>query len=146
MYFYIYKVYIVFTKEYKIYILRGVLDGGLIIMALDKVLIGSRIRKIREDLFCESRAAFAKRCNLTERHIGQLERGEFLIGLLSLDNITTATGVDTDFILYGKGENDRLKIKQNLISFIDKADKDELQMYYKCITTIRTYVKKLNIS
>ena len=112
-------------------------------MALDKVLIGARIRKIREELFCESRVDFARRCNLTERHIGQLERGEFLISLPSLDNIITATGVDTDFILYGKGENDRLKIKQNLISFIDKADKDELQMYYKCITTIRTYVKNV---
>ena len=76
-------------------------------MALDKVLIGARIRKIREELFCESRVDFARRCNLTERHIGQLERGEFLISLPSLDNIITATGVDTDFILYGKGENVR---------------------------------------
>lgn len=56
-------------------------------MALDKVLIGARIRKIREELFCESRVDFARRCNLTERHIGQLERGEFLISLPSLDNI-----------------------------------------------------------
>lgn len=112
-------------------------------MSLDKVLIGARIRKIREEFLGESRADFAKKCNLTERHIGQLERGEFLIGLTSLDNIITATGVDTDFILYGKGENDKLKIKQNLISFIDKVDKDELQMHYKCITTIRTYLKKI---
>lgn len=111
-------------------------------MSLDKVLIGARIRKIREEFLGESRADFAKKCNLTERHIGQLERGEFLIGLTSLDNIITATGVDTDFILYGKGENDKLKIKQNLISFIDKADKDELQMYYKCLSTIKSYVNK----
>lgn len=114
-------------------------------MALDKVLIGSRIRKIREELFCESRADFAKRCNLTERHIGQLERGEFLIGLTSLDNIITATGIDTDFILYGKGTQKNLMIKKNLSNIIDKADLDELKVIYKCICTIESYInKKIN--
>lgn len=111
-------------------------------MALDKVLIGERIRKIREDLPGESRNEFAKRCNLTERHIGQIERGEFLISLPTLDNIASATGIDTDFILYGKGTANKLKIKETLETLINRADKDELQMYYKCITTIKTYVTK----
>ena len=48
-------------------------------MALDKVIIGSRIKKIREDIFEESRNQFGKRCNLTERHIGQIERGDFFL-------------------------------------------------------------------
>ena len=47
-------------------------------MALDKLLIGNRIRILREELFEESRRDFAKRCELTERHIAQIERGEFL--------------------------------------------------------------------
>lgn len=46
-------------------------------MTLDKIAIGARIRKIREEIFEESRANFGKRCNLTERHVGQLERGDF---------------------------------------------------------------------
>lgn len=46
-------------------------------MAIDKIIIGTRIRKIREELFDETRDKFAKRCNLTERHIGQIERGDF---------------------------------------------------------------------
>lgn len=111
-------------------------------MALDKVLIGERVRKIREELLGESRSSFAKRCNLTERHVGQIERGEFLISLPTLDNIASATGVDTDFILYGKGNNNKLKMKETLATLIDRADKDELQMYYRCITTIKTYVTK----
>ena len=111
-------------------------------MALDKVLIGSRIRKIREEIFEESRTNFAKRCNLTCRHVAQLERGEFLISLPSLDKIVSSTGVDTDYILYGKGENNKLKIKEALDTFIDRADKEELKMYYKCITTIKSYVNK----
>lgn len=111
-------------------------------MALDKVLIGERVRKIREELLGESRSSFAKRCNLTERHVGQIERGEFLISLPTLDNIASATGVDADFILYGKGNNNKLKMKETLATLIDRADKDELQMYYRCITTIKTYVTK----
>lgn len=50
-------------------------------MALDKVLIGERIRKVREDIFEESRKAFAKRCDLDYRHLSQLERGEFIFSL-----------------------------------------------------------------
>lgn len=111
-------------------------------MALDKVMIGTRIRKIREEFFEESRKDFAKRCNLTERYIGQLERGEFLVSLPTLDKIISATGIDTDFILYGKGENSKLKIKETLETLIDRADKEELKMYYKCITTIKSYVVK----
>lgn len=111
-------------------------------MALDKLLIGARIRRIREEIFEESRTNFAKRCNLTCRHIAQIERGEFLISLPTLNKILEATGVDSDYILYGKGKNDKLNIKGFLNTIIDRADKDELKMYYKCITTIKSYVNK----
>lgn len=111
-------------------------------MALDKIVIGARIRKIREEIFEESREQFGKRCDLTERHIGQIERGDFLISLNSLDNIVSATGIDADYILYGKGENSKLQVRENLIDIIDKSDKEELKMYYKCIATIKSYVTR----
>lgn len=111
-------------------------------MALDAVLIGERIRKIREDIYGESRKDFAKRCDLDARHVAQLERGEFLFSLPTLDKITIATGTSTDYLLYGKGENHKLKILQNLYNIIDRADADELQMYFKCLTTIKNYVNK----
>lgn len=111
-------------------------------MALDKVVIGARIREIREEVLVESRKEFAKRCNLTERHIGQIERGEFLISLPTLDRIVSTTGIDTDFILYGKGKNDKLQVKQNLDNIIRRSDKDELKMYYKCITEVKGYINK----
>lgn len=111
-------------------------------MALDKIMIGSRIRKVREEIFEESREKFGKRCNLTERHIGQVERGDFLISLSSLDKIASATGVNVDYILYGKGENNKLQITENMHNFIDIGDKEELKMYYKCLCTIRSYVNK----
>lgn len=111
-------------------------------MALDKILIGNRIRKFREETFEESRKEFAIRCNLTERYIGQIERGEFLLSLTNLDKISDATGIDTDYILYGKGENNNLKIKENLTNIIDRADKDEIKAIYKCVSTIKGYLNK----
>lgn len=111
-------------------------------MALDKIVIGTRIRKIREDIFEETREKFAKRCDLSERHIGQLERGDFLLGIHTLDKISSSTGIDVDYILYGKGENNKLQMKQNLHNIIDRADKDEVIMLYRSICTIRSYVGK----
>ena len=111
-------------------------------MALDKVLIGARIRKIREEIFKESRDKFGIRCNLTERHIGQIERGDFLVSLNSLDEIISATGIDADYILYGKDENDKIEIKQNLINIIDRCNIEELDVIYQCITTIKNYINK----
>lgn len=111
-------------------------------MALDKILIGNRIRKIREEIFEESRAEFGKKCDLTERHIGQIERGDFLISLLALDKIVSATGINVDFILYGKDEKNNSKPKENLINFIKKADNEEIKMYYKCVSSIKSYVIK----
>lgn len=113
-------------------------------MALDKVIIGSRIRKVREEIFEESRDKFGKRCNLTERYIGQVERGDFLISLSSLDMIASATGINIDYILYGKGEKNKLQIRENIHDIIDKSDKEELKMYYKFICTIKSYVNKKN--
>ena len=89
-YFHTSKVYLVFVKEYKIYIYKNIFGGRQLKVALDKVLIGARIRKIREELLEESRNDFAKRCNLTERHIGQIERGDFLLSLPTLSKITDA--------------------------------------------------------
>lgn len=108
-------------------------------MALDKVLIGVRIRNIRENIFEESRKDFANRCDLNERYIGQLERGEFLLSLQVLDKISVSTGIDTNYILYGKGKNNNLRIKNNLMEIIENADKEELKVYYKCIVAIKKF-------
>ena len=114
-------------------------------MALDKIVIGARIRKIREEIFEETRDKFSKRCNLTERHIGQIERGDFLMSLHTLDAIATSTGIDVDYILYGKNENSRFQVTSNLHNIIDKSDKEELRLYYKLICNIKSYLnKKIN--
>lgn len=107
-------------------------------MLLDKVIIGERIRKLREETFKETRKLFAKRCDLTERCIGQIERGEFLLGLKTLDKIATATGIDTDYILYGKGKNNST-IRKALQTIIDRTDDDQVEMLYRCISIAMKY-------
>jgi hypothetical protein len=62
--------------------------------------------------------------------------------LNALDCISSATGINVDYILYGKTEKNKLQVKQNLHNIIDMCDKEELKMYYKCITTIKDFVNK----
>ena len=48
-------------------------------MALDKILIGARIRELREQIIGESREEFAQRCDLgTDRYVGQLPSAALL--------------------------------------------------------------------
>jgi len=130
-----------FKKNVKYNYGNTLLEGGSK-MALDKIVIGERVRKIREDTFEESRIEFGKRCGLTDRCIGQIERGEFLFSLPTLDKISSATGIDTDYILYGNGKKEKSTIRQALHNIIDKLNKDEVTAYYKCISIMRKVKEK----
>ena len=109
-------------------------------MALNKMIIGTRIRKIREDIYKESRKEFGNRCNLTERHIGQIERGDNLLNLSTLDKIISATGIDIGYILYGNEEKNKHQLAKSLHNFIDKCDVADLQFYNKFITSHQNYI------
>ena len=111
-------------------------------MKLDKIDIGVRIRKIREEEFHETRQLFAERCSLSENHLGKIERGEILISIKTLDKITSCTGVTTDYILYGNCENSNLTIRKNIDNYLDKSTKEELRMYFKFISAIKSFIKE----
>lgn len=111
-------------------------------MKLDEIEIGARIRKIREEDFRESRQAFAERCEITENHLGRLERGQFLITTKLLNTICTIAGVETDYILYGKGKSKNLSIREKIENFLDTASTEELRVYYGIISTIKKSIKE----
>ena len=111
-------------------------------MALDRIKIGIRVRNIREDKYKETRAVFAERCNMTDTHIGQIERGEILPSLIALDKIASNCGEDLDYILYGKKESN--SIRRNIDIFLDRCSPAELNMYFKCISSIKGYICKFN--
>ena len=110
-------------------------------MELDKINIGARIRKIREEEFSETRQLFSERCGLSENHLGKLERGEILISIKTLNKICSSTGTTADYILYGKLENKNINIRKNIDNFLDRSSKEELKMYFKFISTIKSFIK-----
>ena len=107
-------------------------------MALDKILIGARIRELRERILDESREEFAKRCNFSdERYVGQLERGEFLPSLESVYKIADATGVNLNDLLIGKKSINKSMMRENLLTVIKNSNTNELKVYNTCIMTLK---------
>ena len=107
-------------------------------MALDKILIGTRIRELREQIIGESREEFAQRCDLgTDRYVGQLERGEFLPSLESLYKIADATGVSLNDLLIGKKNANKSMMRENLLRVIKNSNTNELKVYNTCIMTLK---------
>lgn len=106
-------------------------------MTLDKIKMGARIRKVREELYHETRQSFAERCGLSENHLGKLERGEILISIKTLNKICSASGANANYILFGECENKHLNIRKTLDNFLDNSSKDELKMFFKFVSIIK---------
>lgn len=111
-------------------------------MAIDRLLIGTRIRKMREEVFNETREVFSSRCGLNTSHISQIERGEILPSLNALDKIVNNTGISLDYLLYGKYDKKKNLIRQNIDNYLNTSSNEELRMYFKCISSIRQYIFK----
>ena len=105
-------------------------------MKQDMLQMGNRLRKVREEIFRETRQVFAERCHLIENHLGKLERGELFINIKTLIKICDATGTSSDYILYGESENKNLTVRENIDFFLDRSSKEELRMYFKIVSSI----------
>ena len=108
-------------------------------MILDNIEIGTRIRKIREEKYKETRQLFAERCGLSENHLGKLERGALQISINALNKICSATGTTTDYILYGESETKNLKIRKSIDNFLDRCTKKQLKLVFQFISTLESY-------
>ena len=108
-------------------------------MVLDSIKIGTRIRKIRDEKYNESRQAFAERCGLSENHLGKLERGALLISIKALNKICSATGTTADYILYGNSETNNLKIRKSIHNFLDRCNKRQLKIVFNLVSSLESY-------
>ena len=108
-------------------------------MELDRIQIGERLRREREDKFCESRPRFAERCGLSENHLGKLERGELGISIRTLNKICSSTGINADYLLYGNNSIKKSKVRSNIDYYLDSATKEELNAYFKLISTFKDF-------
>ena len=112
-------------------------------MKLNKLQIGERIREIREDILKETRTNFANVCQITDRQLGKIERGECLMKLETLHKIVDATGADANYILYGNYQNNKSIMKEQLKTIIDKSMNDEAQIYYNTIFSMHSYIENI---
>ena len=106
-------------------------------MELDVVQIGERVRKIREENFNETREVFAERCNISENHLGKLERGQFLITTKLLNTICNVAGIGSDYLLYGKTNNKSLSIRNKIDNILDNATTGELRAFLRMLTVVK---------
>jgi transcriptional regulator with XRE-family HTH domain len=111
-------------------------------VALDKILIGARVRKVREEIFEETRKNFAQRCGVSDRYIAQIERGEFVPSIENLDKIATSTSIEMDYLLYGKNDKALSHVKEQLHTIIDRCDDEQAKKIFSCLSTMKNYYFK----
>ena len=105
----------------------------------DSIIIGERIRKIRDDLKM-NRERFSEMIDISDVFLGQIERGERSLSTKTLVKIVKFTGVSADFILFGNEESNNTLAKINRI--LNKCSNDFLNYIYDLIHTTFNYVKK----
>lgn len=105
----------------------------------DSIIIGERVRKIREDLKM-NRERFSEMIDISDVFLGQIERGERSLSTKTLVKIVKFTGVSADFILFGNEESNTTLAKINRI--LNKCSNNFLNYIYDLIHTTFNYVKK----
>ena len=106
----------------------------------DSIIIGERVRKIREDLKM-NRERFSEMIDISDVFLGQIERGERSLSTKTLVKIVKFTGVSADFILFGNEESNTTLSEINRI--LNTCSEDLLNYIYDLIHTTFNYAKKL---
>ena len=105
----------------------------------DSIIIGERVRKIREDLKM-NRERFSEMIDISDVFLGQIERGERSLSTKTLVKIVKYTGISADFILFGNEEANTTLAKINRI--LNKCSDDLLNYIYELIHTTFNFAKK----
>ena len=122
--------------------MKGIIFMQEYIKQIDNVLVGERIRKLREQ-FNMSREKFSEIIDISEVFLGQIERGERSLSLKTLSKIVAYTGSSSDYILFGKLENTDTINKINTI--LNNCSSETVEYIYELIHSSFTYLKKYNI-
>ena len=109
------------------------------IYVVNNIEIGERIRKIRKQLKM-SREAFAELIDISDIFLGQIERGERSLSIITLTSIATTTGVSTDYILFGTPEE--IPILQKINNIVEKGSNNFKTYIYDILLTSITYFQK----
>lgn len=99
--------------------------------------IGSRIRKLREELHM-NRNMFSEQINISETYLSQIERGEKGISLNVVYSVASFTNCSTDYLLYGNTDENNSKRKR-LIRLINRSNDKDLDMFYDVLRAIKSH-------
>lgn len=83
----------------------------------------------------------AKKCGLIECFIEQIKRDKLVPSTRVLVKIANNSGADLKYIMYGK--TIKFSVRSNIDFFLDRSTTDELQVYFKCLSTIKNYIGRL---
>lgn len=106
----------------------------------EDIVIGERVRKIREDLKM-SREKFSEMIDISDVFLGQIERGERSLSTKTLTKIVNFTGFSADFILFGVVSSNNTISKINRI--LNKCSDDVVDYIYKLIHDTFYFIKNL---
>lgn len=106
---------------------------------LNNIEVGERIRKIRKQLKM-SREAFAELINISDIFLGQIERGERSLSIMTLASISTSTGVSTDYILFGTPEE--IPTLKKITNIVENGSDNFRNYAYDILLTSITYFRK----
>ncbi len=104
----------------------------------NNIIIGERIRKIREDLKM-SRERFSEMLDISDVFLGQLERGERSLSTNTLVKLVKFTGVSADFILFGNEDSNNTVARINRI--LNKCPDNVLDYIYNLIHSTFYFIK-----
>ena len=116
------------------------MEGGLIMdeKMPNNLEVGERIRSIRKDLKM-NRERFSEMIDISDVFLGQIERGERSLSLKTLYKIIKFTGVSTDFILFGKQNNNSTIHKIDRI--LAKSSDANIEYFYQIINCSHIFFK-----
>lgn len=100
--------------------------------------VGERIRKIRENLKM-NREMFSEMIDISDVFLGQIERGERSLSIKTLCRIVSFTGSSTDFILFGKSEENSTIHQINRI--LDRSSESMIDYLYQIIIASFSFFK-----
>lgn len=102
----------------------------------DDIMIGNRIRTIRESLSL-TREQFAELIDISSSFLSQIERGDKSMSIDTLMIISSKTGYSCDYILFGDATHSNFVGKINRM--VSNSSDDVAELMYNVIRPIAKY-------
>lgn len=108
----------------------------------DKKFIGEKIKTFRRKAKL-TQAELAERVELSEKHLGQIERGSYLPSLSSFFSIIKVLNINiSEFDIAAPEDKNPLRLE--IIKKIYSADEKELKFFHALLNCVMTELSKLN--